>query len=86
MTWHIYVVVNNLSNLGQVLVQASYKAELLARSLVVPIGNVTPLWAKRQSLPLLALYFSSTGNIDQQEIRAKILNYLGFVWPFLYIN
>ena len=28
------------------------------------------------------LVFFSTGNIDQQEIRAEIRNYLGFVWPF----
>jgi hypothetical protein len=82
MTWHIYAVVTILSNLWQVLVQASYKPELLAGSLVVPIGNVSPLWAKQQSLPLLTLYFSTTGNIDQQEIRAKILNYSVFVWPF----
>jgi hypothetical protein len=79
-------MVKKLTNLGQVLVQASYKPELLARSLVVPIGNVSPLWAKRQSLPLLALYFFSTGNIDQQEIRAEIWNYSGFVLAFLYIN
>jgi hypothetical protein len=46
------------------------------------IGNVSPLWAKQQSLPLLTLYFISTGNIDQQEIRAEIWNYAGFVWPF----
>ena len=32
------------------------------------------------------LVFFSTGNIDQHEIRAKIWNYSGFVWPFLYIN
>jgi hypothetical protein len=32
------------------------------------------------------LVFFSMGNIDRQEIRAKIWNYSGFVWPFLYIN
>jgi hypothetical protein len=32
------------------------------------------------------LVFFSTGNIDQQEIRAEIWNYSGFMWPFLYIN
>jgi hypothetical protein len=55
MKWHQHVVVNFLSNLGQVLVLASNKLELLTRRLVVLIGNVSLLWMKRHSLPLLAL-------------------------------
>ena len=55
MKWHQHVVVIFLSNLEQVSVQASCKPELLSRSLVVPMGNVSPLWTKWHSLPLLAL-------------------------------
>ena len=46
-SWHIYVVVKTLSNLGQALLQTSYKSEPVARTLVPSIGKRVPLWAKR---------------------------------------
>ena len=46
-SWHIYVVVKTLSNLGQALLQTSYKLDPVARTLVVSIGKRVPLWAKR---------------------------------------
>ena len=46
MTWHRDVVVSFLAELGQALVQASCKPELLSRRLVVMRGNVSRPCAK----------------------------------------
>jgi hypothetical protein len=46
------------------------------RERVTLVGEMTIVTASSR------LVFFSTGNIDQQEIRAEIWNYSGFVWPF----
>jgi hypothetical protein len=46
------------------------------RERVTLVGETTMVAASSR------LVFFSTGNIDQQEIRAGIWNYSGFVWPF----
>ena len=44
MSWHIYVVVKNIANLGQALLQTSYKNwSFSQRNLMVPIGKRVPL-------------------------------------------
>ena len=80
MTWHQHVVVNFLAELGQALVQASCKPELLSRSLVVPRGDVSPLCAKQYTLP--PPDFVYRGNIELYECPVKFWNYFGFIWPF----
>ena len=43
-SWHIYVIIKTLSNLGQALLQTSYKNRSFSqRSLMVPIGKRVPL-------------------------------------------
>ena len=59
MTWHIYAVVKNLSNLGHVLVQASYKLELLTKNPRGSDRERVTLVGETTSLPLLALDFFS---------------------------
>jgi hypothetical protein len=46
------------------------------RERVTLVGETTIIAASSR------LVFFSTGNVDQQEIRAEIWNYSGFVWPF----
>ena len=49
-------------------------------------GNMSPLWTKRYSSPLLPLNFFPGVNIEQQECCVCFWNFWGFVWTFLYIN
>ena len=58
-------MVNVLSNLGQLLAQASYKPELLTKKPRGSDRERVTLVGETTSLPLLALDFFSRDNIDQ---------------------
>ena len=69
----------NIANLGQALLQTSYKPELLSKK---------PRGSDRETCPLVgqmiitlsfSLVFSSTRDTEQLEIHAKLWNYSGFV-------
>jgi hypothetical protein len=66
-----YVMVKKLSNLGQAILQASYKPELLA-TLVVPVGKHAPLVGETIISPSSSLVFYCTRNMEQREIRAEL--------------
>ena len=55
---------------------SSKKPHGFDRERVTLVGKMTIVAASSR------LVFFSTGNIDQQEIRAEIWSYSGFVWPF----
>ena len=86
MERHQHAVVQILSHLGQDLVYASHKPELLTTSMMVSAGNVPPLGTKRYPLPLIAFNFFSRVNIEQQECCVNFCDFSGFVWTFLCIN
>ena len=71
--------------MGEAILQASYKPESIT-TLVVSVGKHAPLVGETIIAASSCLVFFSTGNMEQQEIRAELRNYSGFVWPFLYIN
>ena len=60
------------------------KPDILSTSLVVLRGDVSPLCAKRYTLP--PIDFLYRGNIELYECPVKFWNYSGFVRPFLDIN
>ena len=62
----------NIANLGQALLQTSYKPEPVARTLVVSIGKRVPLWGQTIITPSSSLVFSSTRDMEQREIRAEL--------------
>ena len=72
MSWHIYFVVKTLSNLGQALLQTSYKLELLSKK---PCGSDRQMCSPCYRNIITAsfhLVFSSMGNMERQDIRAEI--------------
>ena len=72
MPWHIYVVIKTLSNLGQDLLQTSYKPELLSKK---PRGSDREMCSPCGPDVITAsfhLVFASTGNMERHDIRAKI--------------
>ena len=81
-----HAVVEILSHLGQVWVNASHKPALLTTSMMVSVGNVQPLGTKRYPLALIALKKKSCVNIEQEECCVNFCDFLGFVWIFLCIK
>jgi hypothetical protein len=79
MTWHINAVLKFLSNLGQDLVQASYKPELLTKKPRGSDRERVTLVGETTSVPLITMDFFSRDNIDQYKCRAEIWNFSGFV-------
>ena len=72
MTWHLYVEEFFSSIVAQVLLQASYKPKLLSKK---PRGfnRETCLACGRNVITAsFRLVFSSTGNMERQDIRAEI--------------
>ena len=61
----------NFANLGQTLLQTSYKPEPVARTLMVSIGKHVPL-VQTIITPSSSLVFSSTRDTEQLEIRAEL--------------
>ena len=59
----------NIANLGQALLQTSYKLEPVARTLVVSIGKRV---GQTIITPSSSLVFSSTRDTEQPEIRAEL--------------
>ena len=57
MDWHQHVVVKILSHLGQDLVYASHKPELLTTSMMVFSREGPTFGTKRYPLPLIAFKF-----------------------------
>ena len=91
-TWHAimerhqHVVVNFLSNLGQVWVYASHKPEILTTSMMV-FGRERPTFEdKTVSIASYCFQFFSHVNIEQQECCVNFCEFLGFFWTFLWIN
>ena len=72
MSWHIYVVVKTLSNLGQALLQTSYKPELLSKKPRGSDRETCPPCGRNVITASFHLVFSSAGNMERQDIRAKI--------------
>ena len=72
MSWHIYAEEFFSSILAQVLLQASYKPELLLKK---PHGSDRETCSpsgRNVTTASFRLVFSSTGNMEQQDIRAEI--------------
>jgi hypothetical protein len=61
-----------MSNLGQALLQTSYKLEPLARTLMVSIGKRVPLLGETIIVPSSRLVFSSIDNMEQRDIYAEL--------------
>lgn len=61
----------NVANMGQTLLQTSYKLEPVARTLVVLIGKRVPC-GPNDITPSSSLVFSSTCNTEQLEIRSEL--------------
>ena len=85
MEQHQNAVVNFLSHLGQVWGYASHKLELLTISVIVSVGNVSPLGTKRYPLPLIAFKIFSCQH-RTTGVLCQFLGFSGFVWTFLCIN
>ena len=84
MERHQHVVVQILSDLGQVLVYASQKLELLTTSIMV-FGRERPTFGDEMiSIASYCIQKKFSVNIEQQECCVKFWNISGFVWTFLY--
>ena len=82
MERHQHVVVQILSQLGQVWVYASHTPELLITSMMV-FGRERPTFGnKRYPLPHIALKFFSRVNMEQQDCRVNFCDFSGFIWTF----
>ena len=82
MTWHLYVEEFFSSIVAQVLLQASYKPELLSKNPRGSDKETCPPCGRNVITASFRLVFSSTGNMERHNIRAEIQTYSGFVWPF----
>ena len=72
MTWHLYVEEFFSSIVAQVLLQASYKPELLSKK---PRGSDRETCSPCERNVITAafrLVFSSIGNMERYDIRAEI--------------
>ena len=86
MERHQHAMAHILSHLGQVLVYASHKLELLTKSMMV-FGRERPTFEDEMiSAASYCFQKISSVNIEQQECCVQSWNFSGFVWPFLYIN
>ena len=86
MDRHQNALVQILSHLGQDLVYASHKPELLTTSMMV-FGRERPTFGdETYPLPLLNFNFFPSVNIEQQDCCVNFLDFSGFVWTFLCIN
>ena len=86
MERHQHAVVKLLSHLGQVLVYASHKLELLTTSMMV-FGRERPTFGdETKSIASYCFPKISRANIEQQECCVNFCDFLGFVWTFLCIN
>ena len=86
MERHQHVVVQILSDLGQVLVYASQKLELLTTSIMV-FGRERPTFGDKMiSIAYYCLQKNSCINIEQKECCVNFWDFSGFVWTFLCIN
>ena len=72
MTWHLYVEEFFLSIVAQVLLQASYKPELLLEKCRGSDRETCPPCGRNVITASFYLVFSSTGNMERQDIRAEI--------------
>ena len=71
-----------LSIVAQVLLQASCKLELRSKKPRGSDRETCPPCGRNVITASFCLVFSSTGNMERQDIRVEILTYSGFVWPF----
>ena len=68
--------------MAQVLLQASYKRELLSKKPRGSDREMCPPCGRNVITASFRLVFSSTGNMERHDIHAKIYTYSGFVWTF----
>ena len=86
MDRHQDAVLKILSYLGQDLVYASHKLELLTTSMTV-FGRERPTFGDETiSIASYCFQIFSHVNIEQQECCVNFCDFPGFVWTFLYIN
>ena len=72
MTWHLYVEEFFSSIVAQVLLQASYKPELLSKKPRGSDRETCPPCGRNVITASFHLVFSSTGNMERHDIRAEI--------------
>ena len=86
MERHQHAVIQILSHMGQVLVYASHKPELLTTSMMV-FGREHPTFGDEMiSIASYCFEVFSRVNIEQQECCENFCDFPGFVWTFLCIN
>ena len=71
-TWRIYVEEFFSSIVAQVLLQASYKPELLSKKSRGSDRETCPPCGRNIITASFRLVFSSMGNMERQDIRAEI--------------